>query len=273
MTRERNETLYFRKIDVIGGGHALDSQIFRYYASSVVHAQDDMTWCIQTARAQSVIFNIYRLGTPTAWALAYVNAIVVGYLLYYLSRWDTGFNYRNKDSTYFLISVGLPLAIGLNQNHNPKNMYIRWLYFLVASGYFVCITAWATFLYKYMAIVHYDHQIDSVAEMTKNNFEVGSTEGTISQMSIEGNVSIHFSSFMLFICQWLCSFYFCSTMRYSSKRSTFVRIKSSVCKKWPEMIIWRLRFHEILPKTSNAISIWRFSALDAIKIFTEFWFH
>lgn len=172
------------------GGLFPNSSYLNEYAFSQVYVQDEMIWCVQTARNMTMFINILFAASPEVWILLIFG---VGYgsglLLYVMIQFDFKYKHRNnRDWHYTTWLVALPAVIGVSQRFYPKHDAIRLYYGLLLI---MMVFAWQIFMWRGLRFIYEPtkfYQPNTVKDIIDFDFRLVGSANVLSMLSMDKRV-------------------------------------------------------------------------------------
>lgn len=149
--------------------------------------QDDMTWCVATARPRDLWSNIFQIYTVTSWSMIIGTTFFVAVVVKRLLRIE------NKFENFvwaFIFSIGA--ILGKSITYEPSRISIRIMMFFLFMYGLVISTSFCTFLISTLTQPRFKHQIDNLPDAVRNGFKFSSGNPAYLHYHQDDPVSEHF---------------------------------------------------------------------------------
>lgn len=131
--------------------------------------QDDLTWCVATARPRDLWSNIFQIYTFNTWAAILTTTFAVAFVLMHLIRTEDRFeNYVWA----FMLSIGA--IIGKSITYEPTRISIRVMMLFLFMYGLIISTSFCTFLISTLTQPRFKHQIDNLRDAIQTDFKFAS---------------------------------------------------------------------------------------------------
>lgn len=143
------------KVDIMIGGMFDNNISTNLVSSSVGYSDDDLTWCVATARGAPTWMNVFAIFDMKTWAIAVILVFLTGLGLLWMLKYE-GIRHENFMWSTF---IALALSINVSAPYQPKSSYIR----IFIAGYFLYgmnfSTAYQSFLISVLTRPRFQPQI------------------------------------------------------------------------------------------------------------------
>lgn len=161
---------------------------------SVPYINDDMTWCIQSAKFYPKWVTMLLCFKPEVWLfIIFVYGYGNGIILYFLIQFDKNYVQRNiRDFHYMTWLISLPMTIGLCPGFRPMSGKVRAFYafMLMIDLILFQIAFFTTFNFLKLRVPF--HQVSTIDELIEDDYYLmGSKEVLDVVRSTEKVKSIH----------------------------------------------------------------------------------
>lgn len=186
-----NQSNLCRSADIVVGGIFPNATFSTVFKLSRPYVQDDLIWCIQTAKYYPWILNILFAATPECWlTLIFGVGYISGTVIYIMIQFDLKYKHRNqRDWHYTTWLVALPAVIAINQRFRPVYGPLRWFYALLLITMFFL---WQIVFFFGIRFIKYPiqrPQISTVQEIIDEEFRLSGSNEVLQLLSSDRKVA------------------------------------------------------------------------------------
>lgn len=159
------------------GGMDEDQQTQNMVWISQAYMQDDMTWCVATARPQDLWRNIFQIYTPLAWSAIAVVIFMVAIIVYHLLRTE---NRCNNFVWAFMVSIAT--ILGHSISYKPSKLSIRVVVICLFMYGMIIRTSFSALLISFLTQPILKYQIDDLYEAIEAGFKFAGGNNAFSHL-------------------------------------------------------------------------------------------
>ncbi|XP_055585201.1 uncharacterized protein LOC129738049 [Uranotaenia lowii] len=166
-----------RSTDVMIGGLYENPIGRKLLSSSIPYYQDDLTWCVPSARLAPKWMNVFIIFSIWIWLVTVVIIIVTAVILYAMNR--IGSDYRDHQNFSWMLLQSLALSLSIYAHWWPTRLTVQ--IFLLCYMFYGMhwSVAYHSFLITVLTRPRYEVQISSVEDAISNGFEFAGAENTL----------------------------------------------------------------------------------------------
>ncbi|XP_039445899.1 uncharacterized protein LOC120425434 [Culex pipiens pallens] len=174
-----------RRTDLMIGGLYENPISRRLLSSSIPYFQDDLTWCVPTARHAPKWLNVFIIFNVWIWLVAIIIIFVAAAIIYCLNHVE----HRYPENYTWMLLQSLAFSLSVYAHYWPQRFSIR--FFLV--GYMIYGLHWSaayhSFLISVLTRPRFEPQISTVEAAMANKFQFAGPENTLVHFDKPDSVS------------------------------------------------------------------------------------
>lgn len=175
-----------RQVDLMIGGLTENATTKAYFSTSKPYYYDDLTWCVGRAKPIPIWQNIFQIcKQKVLWPMAVVTFFSVVYIFYYLMKEED----KSMDAFSIMLLCLLTMLCS-SPNCNAITLPVKILYFSCLLACILLITTFNAFLINVLTHPIHKTQIQTIAELIDNDFELVGDEYALSKIR-ERNMVIY----------------------------------------------------------------------------------
>ncbi|XP_055624912.1 uncharacterized protein LOC129767755 [Toxorhynchites rutilus septentrionalis] len=182
--------LIHRRTDVMIGGLYENPISRKLLSSSIPYYQDELTWCVPSARHAPKWLNVFIIFNWWTWLIAvsivFAGAVIIFCFNHVENRYPQNFSW--------MVLQSLAFSMGVYAHYWPRNVSTR--FFLV--GYMIYGLHWGvayhSFLISVLTRPRYESQVSSVAAAMAEEFQFAGAENTLVHFEKSDALSKHIGS-------------------------------------------------------------------------------
>lgn len=176
--------------DVYAGGIFPNVSFLDVFDFSKPYYQEELIWCIQTAKNYPMAINVFLATSPVMWFLMVVcmggSMIFITYIMIQFDLKNPRRNFIDFNYVTFLIAT--PMVLGSNLRHFPIRIQCRMFY---AYSLLTTFFLWQIlFCYggRFIIVPVQRHQFSTVAELIENDFRLAGSKEVFNLIKFDKRV-------------------------------------------------------------------------------------
>lgn len=133
------------------------------------YMQDDMTWCVASARPRDLWSNIFQIFTPITWLAIISTIIMFTIAVKQLLRSE-----RKIESYGWAFMLSITAIIGKSVAYEASRTSVRVMMFFLFVFGLIISTSFCTFLISTLTQPRFKHQIDNLPDAIRAGFKFAS---------------------------------------------------------------------------------------------------
>lgn len=176
--------------DVYAGGIFPNVSFLDVFNFSKLYYQEELIWCIQTAKNYPMAVNVFLATTPLMWFFMIVcmggSVAVITYIMIPFDLKNPRRNFIDFNYTTFLIVI--PMVMGSNLRHFPQMIPCRSFYALSLLTTFFLWQILFCYGGRFIIVPVQRHQISTVAELIENDFRLAGSKEVFNLIKFDERV-------------------------------------------------------------------------------------
>lgn len=159
------------------GGMDEDQQVQKMVWFSRAYMQDDMTWCVATARPQNLWSNIFQIYSPLAWSAIAAVMFLVALIVHHILRTEN----RCKNFMWaFMVSIAA--ILGQSLSYKPSRLSIRVMMIFLFTYGMIISTSFSALLISFLTQPRLKQQIYGLYEAIEAGFKFAGGNNAFSHL-------------------------------------------------------------------------------------------
>uniref|UniRef100_A0A336KKK9 CSON005703 protein n=1 Tax=Culicoides sonorensis TaxID=179676 RepID=A0A336KKK9_CULSO len=166
------------KVDIMIGGMFDNKITSKILSSSIGYIEDDLTWCVATARSAPTWMNVFAIFDFMTWAIAVILVWITGMGLYFMLKYEN----KRADNFIWCTLVAMAVSINVSAPYHPTPRYIRIFLasFFLYSMHFSA--AYQSFLVSVITQPRYQKQVKDQEMAVSYGFTFTGSENILSYL-------------------------------------------------------------------------------------------
>ncbi|XP_065073023.1 uncharacterized protein Ir87a [Ochlerotatus camptorhynchus] len=179
-----------RRTDVMVGGLYENPISRKLLSSTIPYHQDDLTWCVPTARHAPKWLNVFIIFNLWTWLIAIVIIFFAATIIYCFNHVEHGY----PENYSWMALQSLAFSLSVYAHYWPKRFSVR----LFLAGYMFYGIHWSaayhSFLISVLTQPRFETQISTVEAAIENDFRFAGAENTLVFFDKPDTISRHITS-------------------------------------------------------------------------------